>query len=114
MVNPLQDIDIWTSLGKLLPGLSQKVDIAVYNFSDAHHGEKTVLPFTKDRQAIDQELCAYYGSRTSLRLRDLEEPRGTTSEATPDLLLITDMQITNLEEVVDFLQLPRGVIQLFI
>ncbi|MCZ6873706.1 MAG: hypothetical protein O7G88_09280 [bacterium] len=108
MVNPLQDIDIWTSLGKLLPGLSQKVDIAVYNFSDAHHGEKTVLPFTKDRQAIYQELCAYYGSRTSLRLRDLEEPRGTTSEATPDLLLITDMQIINLEEVVDFFTAAEG------
>jgi hypothetical protein len=159
---PVQDIDIWTSFGKLLPGLSQiwvrrqgvivgqcesvpaclivldssgsmvnprehlsyavlgagcaaeaylrrQADVAVYNFSDARHGAKKVLPFTKDRQAIYQGLCAYHGGGTSLRLRDLEELRGrATAEVPPDLLLITDMQITNLEEVVDFFTTAEG------
>ena len=96
-IQKIDNIHLIKSIGEV----AAKGNNSVYNFSDAHHGEKTVLPFTKDRQAIYQELCAYYGSRTSLRLRDLEEPRATTSEATPDLLLITDMQITNLAAIIN-------------
>jgi hypothetical protein len=153
---PVQDIDVWTSFGKILPGLSQTwtrrrgvlfgvregvpdcllvldssgsmtnprqqlsyavlgagcateaylrrdAGVALYNFSDAHRNGKTLLPFTTDRQALYRGLCVYHGGGTSLRLRDLEELRRSASRGAPDLLLITDMQIANLEEVIDYL-----------
>jgi len=153
---PVQDIDVWTSFGKLLPGVSQtwvrragstygqregtpdclvmldssgsmtnprkhvsfavlgagcaveaylrrEAHVAVYNFSDAHMDGKTVLPFGANRQAIYQGLCVYHGGGTSLRLRDVEALRRTAASPVPDLLLITDMQITNLEEVIAYL-----------
>lgn len=152
---PVQDLDIWTSFGKLLPGLSQvwkrrqgliygqregtpdcllvldssgsmpnprqqlseavlgaacaaeaylrhEARVAVYNFSDALMGGKTVLPFTRDRQAIYEALCVYHGGGTSLRLRDVQDLRLSVPRATPDLLLITDMQLTNLDEVIEY------------
>ncbi|MGQ4810498.1 hypothetical protein NKDENANG_03969 [Candidatus Entotheonellaceae bacterium PAL068K] len=158
---PLQDIDIWTSFGKLLPGLSQvwvrrqglffepcdsipdclivldssgsmanprerlshavlgagcateaylrrEARVAVYNFSDAHADGKTVQPFTTDRYAIYRGLCVYHGGGTSVRLRDLDDLRQAAAHATPDLLLITDMYITNLEEVIDYLVEMEG------
>jgi hypothetical protein len=158
---PVRDIDIWTSFGKLLPGLSQvwvrrrgarygqregipdclivldssgsmpnprehlsyavlgagcateaylrrEAQIAVFNFSDARLDGKTILPFTTDRQAIYRGLCVYHGGGTSLRLRDLEALRCTATGDAPDLLLITDMQITNLEEVIDYLTGVEG------
>ena len=158
---PVNDIDIWTSFGKLLPGLSQmwkrrqgvvfgqregtpdcligldssgsmpnprqqlseavlgaacaaeaylrhEARVAVYNFSDALMGGKTVLPFTTDRQAIYEALCVYHGGGTSLRPRDLEELRRTEPRSTPDLLLITDMQLTNLEDVMTYLAGVEG------
>ena len=152
---PVQDIDVWTSFGKLLPGVSQtwvrregatygqregtpdclvmldssgsmtnprehvsfavlgagcaveaylrrEARVAVYNFSDAHMDGKTVLPFGVNRQAIYQSLCVYHGGGTSLRLRDIEALRRAAASPIPDLLLITDMQITNLEEVIGY------------
>jgi hypothetical protein len=158
---PVQDIDIWTSFGKILPGLSQtwtrrrgalfglregipdclivldssgsmtnprarlsyavlgagcateaylrrEAQVALYNFSDAHRDGKTLLPFTADRQALYRGLCTYHGGGTSLRLRDLEDLRRTASKESPDLLLITDMQIANLEEVIDYLMRVEG------
>jgi hypothetical protein len=153
---PVQDIDIWTSFGKILPGLSQtwtrrrgtlcglregvpdclivldssgsmtnprerlsyavlgagcateaylrrEAQVALYNFSDAHRDGKTLLPFTADRQALYRGFCVYHGGGTSLRLRDFEDIRRSASRGAPDLLLITDMQIANLEEVMDYL-----------
>ncbi len=153
---PVYDIDVWTSFGKVLPGLSQiwvrrqgivfgqgektpdcllildssgsmpnprqclshavlgaacaaeaylrrGAQVAIYNFSDARFAGRTILPFTSDRQAIFRTLCAYHGGGTSLRPRELEELRRTAPGGTPDLVLITDMQITNLEEVIDYL-----------
>jgi hypothetical protein len=153
---PVQDIDIWTSFGKLLPGVSQTwtrrrgmvfggeegapdclialdssgsmpnprerlsfatlgagcaseaylrhgAQVAIYNFSDAQLGGKTILPFTMDRYAIYRALCVYHGGGTSLWLRDVRELLHTTGGRVPDFLLITDMQITNLEEVIEYL-----------
>ena len=158
---PVQDIDIWTSFGKLLPGLSQvwvrrqglvfescdsvpdclivldssgsmtnprshlsyavlgagcateaylrsQAQVAVYNFSDANLDGKTILPYTADRYAIYRNLCVYHGGGTSLRLRDLEEVRQAATRPTPDVLLITDMYITNLAEVLDYLGKVQG------
>lgn len=159
---PVQDIDLWTSFGKFLPGVSQTwvrrqgelfgqregvpdcvivldssgsmsnprerlsyavlgagcateaylrrtAQVAIYNFSDARLEDgKTVLPFTTDRQAIYRSLCVYHGGGTSVRLRDLEDVRRTAAQGAPDLLLITDMQIANLEEVIDYLAGVEG------
>ncbi len=158
---PVQDIDVWTSFGKVLPGLSQvwtrrqgrlfgqreatpdclivldssgsmrnprqevsyavlgaacaaeaylrhQAHVAVYNFSDARLDGVTQLPFSRDRQAIYRSLCVYHGGGTSLRPRDLETLRQTATDNTPDLVLITDMQITNLEEVVAYLTGVEG------
>jgi hypothetical protein len=158
---PVQDVDIWTSFGKLLPGVSQTwtrrrgslfglcdgtpdclivldssgsmanprqclsyavlgagcaaeaylrraAQVAVYNFSDARLDGKTVLPFGTDRYAVYRGLCVYHGGGTSLWLHDLEELRRTATSPTPDLLLITDMQITNLEDVIDYLTEVEG------
>ncbi|PON10305.1 hypothetical protein C2W62_50785, partial [Candidatus Entotheonella serta] len=83
--------------------LRREATIAVYNFSDAQADGKTILPFSTDRQAIYHGLCEYHGGGTSLKLRDIETLRRTASSPVPDLLLITDMQITNLEEVINYL-----------
>jgi len=83
--------------------LRREAAIAVYNFSDAHADGKSVLPFSTDRQAIYHRLCDYHGGGTSLKLRDVETLRRIASGPTPDILLITDMQITNLEEVMNYL-----------
>jgi hypothetical protein len=158
---PVQDIDLWTSFGKFLPGVSQTwvrrqgelfgqregvpdcvivldssgsmtnprerlsyavlgaacateaylrraAQVAVYNFSDARLDGKTVLPFTGTRQAIYRSLCVYHGGGTSIWLRDLEDLRCTAAGGAPDLLLLTDMQITNLEEVIEYLAGVEG------
>jgi len=158
---PIHDLDIWTSFGKILPGLSQlwkrrqglvfgqregtpdcllvldssgsmpnprqqlseavlgaacaaeaylrhQARVAVYNFSDALMGGKTVLPFTRDRQAIYKHLCIYHGGGTSLRPRDLQDLRLTVPCSVPDILFITDMQLTNLEDVIDYLVSSEG------
>lgn len=153
---PIHDLDIWTSFGKILPGLSQtwkrrqgkvygqregtpdciialdssgsmpnprqklseavlgaacaaeaylrrEARIAVYNFSDAIMGGKTVVPFTTDRQALYTGLCVYHGGGTSLRFQDLDALRRTAGKGKVDLLLITDMQLANLEETMEYL-----------
>jgi hypothetical protein len=158
---PVQDIDLWTSFGKLLPGLSQtwvrregsifgqqegtpdcllvldssgsmtnprehlsfavlgagcaveaylrrEARVAVYNFSDALADKKKVVPFTQDRQQIYRALCVYHGGGTSLKVRDIESLRRSATRTVPDFLLITDMQITNLEEVLIYLAGVEG------
>ena len=76
--------------------------VSPYNFSDALMGGKTVVPFTTDRQAI-YEACVSTTVAALLRPRDLDELRLSVPRATPDLLLITDMQLTNLEDVITYL-----------
>lgn len=149
---PVQDIDVWTSFGKVLPGVSQMwkwqegethgnddgipdclivVDssgsmtdpnkelshavlgagcaadaylrkgrrVAVYNFSDAQSGGKEILPYDRDRQKVFWSLCRYFGGGTSLQISDLV----SLIEENVDIFLITDMQITNLDTLMQFL-----------
>jgi hypothetical protein len=149
---PVQDIDIWTSFGRFLPGISQVwnrrqgethglgegtpdclvvIDssgsmtnpcegqsyavlgagcaadaylnqgrkVAVYNFSDAPAGSRETLPFTRNRRKIYGTLCRYFGGGTALHLPDLQTFRNHKC----DIFIITDMQITNLREVTDYL-----------
>jgi Mg-chelatase subunit ChlD len=158
---PIQDIDVWTSFGKILPGLTQTwvrrqgevqgrregvpdcivvidssgsmtnprhllshailgagcaceaylrhgAQVAVYNFSDAPKGGRLLLDFTRDRKRIYQALCHYFGGGTALALEGLEELRHRARQGAPDVFLITDMQITNLETVIAYFSQVEG------
>jgi len=150
---PFQDIDPWTSFGKIMPGLTQtwvrregevygemestpdcliiidssgsmtnprerlsyavlgaacacnaylknEARVAVYNFSDAFRGNKLLLEFSRQREAIYRAICRYFGGGTAL---DLEDVAYLLRQADhPDIFIITDMQITNLEKLIEF------------
>ncbi|MBI4641040.1 MAG: VWA domain-containing protein [Candidatus Tectomicrobia bacterium] len=153
---PFKDVDIWTSFGKIMPGLTQTwtrregeifgrregtpdcvivIDssgsmtdprrqlshavlgagcaseaylrygskVAVYNFSDAQMGGKLLLDFGTDRKQIYHVLCRYFGGGTNLALEELDLLHRKGQKMTPDIFLITDMQITNLESVIGYL-----------
>lgn len=150
---PFQDIDIWTSFGKIMPGITQTwkkkegvgrgktegtpdcliiIDssgsminprkslsyavlgaacvtnaylknnskVAVYNFSDAPMGGREILDYTTNREEIYRTLCKYFGGGTALDLEDILPLIKRRKE--PDLFIITDMKITNLETLISF------------
>jgi hypothetical protein len=151
---PFADIDVWTSFGKVMPGITQMwtkkegethgeyegtpdcliiIDssgsminprerlsyavlgaacacnaylkhesrAAVYNFSDALRGNKIILDFNHDKEHIYQTICRYFGGGTALDLDDITSLLSGTDN--PDIFIITDMQITNLENLIDFI-----------
>ncbi len=150
---PFQDIDIWTSFGKIMPGITQtwkkkegkgrgKIEgapdcliiidssgsminprknlsyavlgaacvanaylrnhskVAVYNFSDAPMGGREILDYTEHREEVYRTLCKYFGGGTALDLEDILFMVKNKKE--PDLFIITDMKITNLETLIGF------------
>jgi hypothetical protein len=74
--------------------------VAVYNFSDAGAGDELILPYTRNRRKIYGALCRYFGGGTRLYLKNIQSIQ---TEMLPDIFLITDMQITNLEYLVQYL-----------
>jgi len=151
---PVQDVDVWTSFGKIMPGITQTwkkssgrtfgdqdstpdciilidssgsminprknlsyavlgaacaadaylrnaAKVAVYNFSDAPMGNRIVLDFTTEREVIYRVLCKYFGGGTALNLKDLDPILQMAQN--PDIFLITDMKITNLGKVINYL-----------
>ena len=158
---PIQDVDVWTSFGKILPGLTQTwlrqhgevvgrregvpdciiaidssgsmtnpryllsyailgagcaceaylrhgAQVAVYNFSDAPAGDSLSLDFTTDRKRIYQTLCRYFGGGTALALEEFDELRRKGRRSAPDVFLITDMAITNLETMTAYISQIEG------
>jgi hypothetical protein len=150
---PFADIDLWTSFGKIIPGITQiwtkregethgefegtpdcliiidssgsminpreklsyavlgavcacnaylkhESSAAVYNFSDALRGNKVVLEFNQDKERILQAICRYFGGGTALDPDDITYLLSGADK--PDIFIITDMQITNLEKLIDF------------
>jgi hypothetical protein len=144
-----RDIDPWTSLGKIMPGITQiwkreqgevfgrreqvpdcivAIDssssmvhpshrlsyavlgagcacdaylrngarVAVLNFSDAAAGGRLVRRYSSGRTEIYRSLCRYLGGGTRMDTDDIE---GLQVKPAPDIFLITDMQIANLETV---------------
>jgi uncharacterized protein with von Willebrand factor type A (vWA) domain len=79
--------------------LRNGAEVAVYNFSDAHAGGARILRYSRDRKKIYRALCHYFGGGTQLRLEHIESLQ---MEKAPDIFLITDMQITNLEAVIGY------------
>lgn len=149
---PYQDIDPWTSFGKILPGITQtwkrregeiygaeegtpdcmvlvdssgsmtnprqqlsyavlgaacacdaylrnEVRVAVYNFSDAKAGGRQLLPYSRQRAEVYRAICHYFGGGTKLLLEDIDSLQ---TDRVPDIFLITDMQITNLEVLIRY------------
>ncbi len=162
---PIQDLDVWTSFGKILPGLSQAwlyqngivygrregvpdciivldssgsmanpryllshailgagcaadaylrtgARVAVYNFSDVPAGDKLLLDFTTERKHVYQALCRYFGGGTVFSVEELDEllqvVERDSPDMSPDIFLITDMQIPNLQNVIDYLSTLKG------
>jgi hypothetical protein len=150
--SPYQDIDPWTSFGKIMPGITQTwrrqegevfgleegtpdciiiidssgsmtdprqhlsyavlgagcacdaylkndAEVAVYNFSDAYVGDRQILPYSHQRREIYTTLCHYFGGGTKLQLKNIE---ALQTDRVPDIFLITDMQITNLEILIKY------------
>ena len=149
---PYQDIDPWTSFGKIMPGITQLwrrlegetfgqwegipdcvvmidssgsmtdprqslshavlgaacacdaylrngAQVAVYNFSDAVSGGRQILAYSRQRREIYKTLCRYFGGGTRLLVEDIQS---LYEGRVPDLFLITDMQITNLETLIQY------------
>jgi hypothetical protein len=73
--------------------------VAVYNFGDAAAGEELILSYTDDKTKIFEVLCHYFGGGTQLLLKNIQ---AIQTDRLPDMFLITDMQITNLERLVQY------------
>jgi len=87
--------------------LRHDAEVAVYNFSDALAGGREYLPFARSRSLIYKVLCRYFGGGTAL---DLDEVTGVAEASEADIFLITDMQITNLDQTISrFSCLPNRV-----
>jgi hypothetical protein len=71
--------------------------VAVYNFSDAHAGGRDFLAFSRNRSLIYRVLCRYFGGGTALNLEEITQ---VARESEADIFLITDMQITNLDQTI--------------
>ncbi len=150
---PFADIDVWTSFGKIMPGITQiwtkregetygelegtpdcliiidssgsminprerlsyavlgaacacnaylknESRVAVYNFSDALRGNKIVMDFNHEKEQIYQAICRYFGGGTALDLEDIQYLLSRSDNS--DIFIITDMQITNLEKLIEF------------
>jgi hypothetical protein len=80
--------------------LRNGASVAVYNFSDAGAGDERILPYTRNRRKIYSALCHYFGGGTRLFVESI---KALQTERQPDIFLITDMQITNLESLVRYL-----------
>ena len=80
--------------------LRNDAKVAVYNFSDASAGGRQILDYSRDRKEIYRHLCHYFGGGTQLLVEDIQSLQ--TGKA-PDIFLITDMQITNLEILIQYL-----------
>jgi len=79
--------------------LRKGASVAVYNFSDADAGDEYILQYSRDKKRIYDGLCRYFGGGTHLHL---ERIRAFQSKRLPDIFMITDMQITNLENLVQY------------
>jgi hypothetical protein len=79
--------------------LRKGASVAVYNFSDADAGDEYILNYSRDKKRIYDGLCCYFGGGTRLHL---ERIRAFQSKRLPDIFMITDMQITNLENLVQY------------
>jgi hypothetical protein len=101
MINP-QDRCSYAVLGAACAVdayLRNGAKVAAYNFSDAQANGRQITPYSRHRQDIYRTICRYFGGGTQLDVGDIEDLQ---TEDAPDIFLITDMQITNLEILTDY------------
>ena len=79
--------------------LRNEAQVAVYNFSDSYLGGQQILPYSRHRRLIYRTICHYFGGGTKLLIENIE---ALQTDETPDIFLITDMQITNLEILIQY------------
>ncbi|MFC1887116.1 hypothetical protein ACFLZM_08710, partial [Thermodesulfobacteriota bacterium] len=79
--------------------LRHKARVAVCNFSDASVGGQRILPYSRNRREIYRVICHYFGGGTQVKLKEI---KALQTENPPDIFLITDMQITNLELLIAY------------
>jgi hypothetical protein len=102
MVEPRKEIS-YAVLGAACAAdayLRNGASVAVYNFSDAGAGDERILAHTRSRMKIYGALCHYFGGGTRLLVESIA---ALQADHLPDIFLITDMQITNLENLVRYL-----------
>lgn len=73
--------------------------VAVYNFSDAASGGMKRLSWSTNRVLIFDLLCHYIGGGTRIVPEDLD---GWRVDPPADIFLITDLQIRNLSQLIEF------------
>ena len=74
--------------------------VAVYNFGDASAAAgRHILAYSRNRTEIFDTLCRYFGGGTKFRVADIESLQ---KDPMPDIFLISDMQITNLEILIRY------------
>jgi len=101
MVNPRQELS-YAVLGAACACdayLRNNAQVAVYNFSDTDAGGRKIMPYGDNRGKIYRTLCHYFGGGTSLGVESIE---GLQGEKVPDIFLITDMQIINLQRLIQY------------
>jgi hypothetical protein len=79
--------------------LRNNAAVAVYNFSDASAGGRKILPYSRQRHLLYESLCLYLGGGTRLEVEDIENLQ---RDCLPDIFLITDMQINNLNILIQY------------
>ena len=80
--------------------LRNNARVAVYNFGDASAAaSRHLLPYSRNRTEIFDTLCRYFGGGTKFRVADVASLQ---KDPIPDLFLISDMQITNLEVLIRY------------
>lgn len=79
--------------------LRKGASVAVYNFSDADAGDEFILNYSRDKRKIYDGLCRYFGGGTRLHVKNIQTLQ---KDRLPDIFMITDMQITNLGNLVRY------------
>ncbi len=74
--------------------------VAVYNFGYADEGSELILNYTRDRNLVHKAIITYFGGGTTINLKNVKKL--ISSAENPDIFMITDMEIYNLKDVIEF------------
>lgn len=82
--------------------LNGGADVSVYNFSSER--QHSYLPAGKDIWSIAKLLVASYSDGTEINIEDIKKKLGKNQ----DILLFTDLEIANLEELLDLITTTKN------
>ena len=78
--------------------LDRNSKVAVYNFGYSDEGSELIVNYTKDRNLVHRAIITYFGGGTTINLKNVEKL--VQLAGNPDVFMITDMEIYNLEDVI--------------